>query len=67
MTEDEQLTFEMVQAKKRCVVNLGVIRIAELDCQGDGIWSFSWFNNRELLRADDLRQIAAKLEELNGK
>lgn len=63
----ELITFKLVPAKKRCVVNLGLIRVAELDHQMDGVWSFTWFNNHELLRADDLRQIAAKLEELNGK
>ncbi|MBP9869899.1 MAG: hypothetical protein KBC53_00170 [Nitrosomonas sp.] len=65
--EFEPITFNLIEAKKRVVVGLGVIRIAELDRQIDGIWSLSWFNNKELLRADELRQIAAKLEELNGK
>jgi len=35
--EFEPITFNLIEAKKRVVVGLGVIRVAELDRQIDGI------------------------------
>ncbi len=59
------LNFVDIPRKERVYVMLGVIRIAEISNQG-GIWSFDWFNNHELFRAEELRQIADKLDDLNG-
>lgn len=61
------LKFVPIESKKRIDVMLGVIRLAELTPEIDGAWIFSWFNNHELLRFDDMRQIADKLYELNRK
>ena len=60
------LNFVSVTAKDRVDVMLGVIRIAHLAKQLDGRWSFNWYNNFEILRANELRQIADKLDDLNG-
>jgi len=60
------LNFVTIKSKNRIDIMLGVIRLAELTLELDGTWIFSWFNNRELLRAGELRQIADKLDELNG-
>lgn len=59
------INFVSIPAKDRVDVMLGVIRIAHLAKQFDNRWSFNWYNNFEILRADELRQIADKLDELN--
>lgn len=59
------LNFVSIPNKNRVNVMLGVIRIAEL--YKLDIWDFVWFNNHEILRTNELRQIADKLDELNGK
>lgn len=57
------LKFVTIPSKNRFDVMLGVIRIAELNYLDR--WDFTWFNNHEILRSEELRQIADKLDELN--
>lgn len=59
------LKFVAIESKSRVDVMLGTMRIAEISMEG-GYWSFTWFNNHELFRSTELREIADKLDELNG-
>jgi len=60
------LEFTLSVAKERVTVTRGVNRLAELRKQQDKRWLFTWFNNFEVSSSADLRQIADKLDELNG-
>lgn len=59
-----KLGFEITD--KKVTAKRGIQRIADLCKQQDKRWLVTWVNFFVVLNANDLRQIADKLDELNG-
>jgi len=59
------LEFEYKKSKEVVLIRRDVESIAEISIPV-ARWSMTWFNNMKSFRSDDLRQIADKLDELNG-
>ncbi len=59
------LEFEYKKSKDVVLIRRDGESIAEIR-RPVARWSMTWFNNMKSLRSDELRQIADKLDELNG-